>query len=624
MINWNDFHFERPLWLWALLALPLLIVLLYRRQNGKAAWADVCDPELLPYVVEGQSNATSNHGWLWLLLLGAPAILAMAGPAWERIPQPVFDDKAALVILLDASRSMDAADVKPSRLERAKLKISDILAQRGSGQTALIAYAAEPYVVSPLTVDAKTIQSLVPALSTDIMPAQGSRVDRAIAKALELLNNAGARGHLLLISDGVDESLISQCRTLLQGSGVGLSAIGVGSSSGAPIPGDSGFLKDQSGNIVLVKLESDQLQALARANGGLYADMAVDDSDIAPVLELLSQPGQSLEETELTSDQWREEGPWLLLPLLVLGALLFRRGVLAVTLCIGLTLPPQDALAYDWVDFFRNSDQRGAAAFEAEQHAEAAVQFKNPEWRAAAEYRAGNYARAEKLLSDIDTAEAHYNRGNALVKQSKLQEAQNAYKRALEIDPAHEDARYNLQLLEQQQQDQSGSDSSEQDSQSQDKSDSSSSEQDSSEQNGSSQNNTEQNGTEQNQSDQQNSEQQSEPSDTGQDDQQSQSQSPDEEQQEQDKAQQDLAEPGEQSQQESEASQNESQEDETATDENKAAYQSQYQDKSQAEIDQATQQWLNRIPDEPGNLLRNKFLYEHRQKRQQQTEEKPW
>ncbi|MCH7834447.1 MAG: hypothetical protein IH911_05150, partial [Proteobacteria bacterium] len=133
-----DFHWLRPEWLWAIPAVIATAVLLARRQLGPGNWQRVVAPALLPFVLSDASGGRADRRW-WLLGIGGViAVLSLAGPAWQRVEQPVFRSDQALVVALDLSRSMDAQDVSPSRMVRARLKILDLLERRGSGQTALV------------------------------------------------------------------------------------------------------------------------------------------------------------------------------------------------------------------------------------------------------------------------------------------------------------------------------------------------------------------------------------------------------------------------------------------------------------------------------------------------------
>ena len=155
-----DFHWLRPAWL---LAIPLVVavaILLGRRRLGAGSWQQVVDAALIPFVLSRAPGRGRDLRW-WLLAVGGVlAAVALAGPAWERIEQPVFRAEQALVIALDLSRSMDAQDVSPSRLVRARLKILDILERRRGGQTALVVYSANAFTVTPLTTDGDTVAAL--------------------------------------------------------------------------------------------------------------------------------------------------------------------------------------------------------------------------------------------------------------------------------------------------------------------------------------------------------------------------------------------------------------------------------------------------------------------------------
>jgi len=450
-----NFHFLRPEWLFALLPLAGMLWLLWRKRMSSRSWQSVVDPRLLPHLLIGQS--TAQQPWMSPAVVsgGLLAIVAMAGPAWQKLKVPVFRNSSAMVVLLDLSRSMDATDIKPSRLLRAKMKLRDILMQQKEGETALIVYAATPFVVSPLTSDAKTIASQVNSLSTDLMPAQGSRPDRAINLAVQLLRQSSiAHAGVLLISDGIDGDEPSELKDAIKGlvdAGHRLSVLGVGSVEGAPISAASGgFLKDSKGAIILPKLNDASMTALAHQGHGAYRHFSTDDSDLqalrASFKSALEQQA-SKKVKGINSDQWRDQGVWLLLPLLLLGVLAFRRGYVLILLLLILPVPHL-AYAYDWNSLWQRDDQRAQQALQAKQPQQAAKLFKNPEWRAAANYRAGNFKAAEADLQGIDSADAFYNRGNALAKQGRLAEAISAYEEALKRAPNNSDAKINRDLLE--------------------------------------------------------------------------------------------------------------------------------------------------------------------------------
>ncbi len=608
----SEFHFLRPLWLLALPAVVALIIGLLRAKHSSRSWAAVCDAQLLPFMLVGQRGPQRRSSAPWLVgMTGSLLVIALAGPTWERLPQPVFRDQSALVIALDLSRSMDAGDLKPSRLIRARHKITDILRTRQAGQTALLVYAGEAFTVTPLTDDADTILNQLASLDTGMMPSQGSRADLALTAAADLLQQAGAtRGDILLVTDGIEGDALASQLDSLRKQGHRLSILGTGSQQGAPIPvADGGFLKDAQGSIVVPRLDAAALQRWAQRGGGRYATIRLDDHDIQYLFA--GQTTRSLNQAEqvsgLQSDQWHEQGPWLILLVIPLAALAFRRGVLVLLLALLMPVP-ESAHAVDWASLWSRPDQQGMRALEAGEAADAAQVFEDPQWKAAAQYRAGQYEQAAAGLEPMKTPDTFYNRGNALAKLGQYPQAMASYQQTLELDPDHEDARHNLELLQQQQEQQ------QQEQQNQSQQDSPSS-RDDSEQAGKQQDSQDASSEgDQNQDDQQQA---------GSDSQQTQSsEQAASEAADQDSTQHDQG-TDERDAQSSSRQETDSSEQGGETDAaDMASIDEQHTEEAS---DPATEQWLRRIPDDPGGLLRRKFLYQYQQReRRAKPEDEPW
>ncbi len=627
----EDFHFIRPLWFVGFLPLGVIVFLLVRQRGGSNSWESVCDAHLLPHLLSGSNRAQSRVPYILLATVWSLCLLALAGPVWSKLPQPVFRAQSALVLVLDLSRSMDVEDIQPSRLARAKHKVLDILKRRQEGQTALVVFSAEPYVVSPLTEDANTIAAMVASLDTNLMPAQGSRPDLALIQAEKLLEQSDVpKGNILLITDGVEAGDMDGVVKKLRHAGHHVSVLGVGTTDGAPIPQSNGFVKDGDGSIVIPKLDPQRLADLARNGHGRYATLTVDDQDLETVLpeewEISDnkQDGTAQRSTEL----WREEGPWILLGIVALAIPAFRPGWLGL-LALMLLFAPSQSDAFFGEDWWQRPDQQGARALEQDDPHTAATLFEDSSWKGVAHYRAGNYQEAVEQFSQDLTADGHFNRGNALARTGKLQEALDAYQTALQQTSTHEDAQHNYELIEkllQQQENQRNSQS--EDDSSQDSQSGKSEKSDGQET---------QNGGEQQQQEGSSQEshagKQSDPSSdqsagqSSQDlDQQEQSTvgSPEEQQQEK----KDLAQPdqsdadqGENEHEGQEAgrlSQNPEEQptDDTSDQHNMTSAGLSKKEKVELESQQAMQQWLRRIPDDPGGLLRRKFLFEH-QRRQE-------
>ncbi|KJV05816.1 VWA domain-containing protein [Methylocucumis oryzae] len=606
----TDFHFIRPLALLALLPALLLAYVLIKRKLSHSVWSSVCDAELLPFLLIDKA-AKQNRINLGLgLLASVLAIIALAGPTWERIPVPVFRNTSALVIALSLSHSMDAQDIKPSRLTRARYKIADLLQQRKDGQTALLVYAGDAFTVTPLTDDTATIANQLEVLTTDLMPSPGRNARLAFTKAISLFKQAGLqKGQLVLITDGIDEAP-NDLVALAEHENITVSVLGVGTSEGAPValPG-GGFLKDEHGAIVLPKLDEAKLSQLASLGHGIYRTLGADDNDIKALQALLATPLTADNKTDATDvklDQWQDVGPWVLLLVLPLAALLFRKGLLIFALCV-LLPQPNEAYAWSWQDLWQTQEQQAQKAFNGQNYAQAAKQFTRPDWKAAAKYKAGEgYSEQDyqDALKKLTTSDGFYNLGNALAGSGELEKAIDAYQRALKLNPENADAKYNKELvekaLEKQQQDKQKQQQDQQQQQ---------------------QNQKQQQDQQQQSSEQQASENDAKPEQKPEHGgQQQDSQQQDQQRDQQKQAQQ------QQKQQESEQQQAAAQQEpaEPKKDDDKqdpvaGESSAKLNDKQQA----INEQWLKRIPDDPGGLLRRKFQYQYGQRNAEQSD-KPW
>lgn len=324
----TGFHFEQPAWFWGLLALVPVAIWLWR-SAAKAAKGPIhryADPHLLPHLT-GTRELRSRERWgrflrwalLWTLL-----IVAMAGPRWGYDDVRLFHPGNNLLVLLDISRSMQADDVSPNRLARARQELQDLILQNRQVRLGLIAFASVPHVLSPITEDTYTILNSLPALSTDLARLQGSRLHLALDRAEMLLDSLpedSARA-ILLISDGdFDEpDLIPRIEGLAE-KGVRLHVLGIGTSDGTRIPGpQGGWITDRSGQPVYSALNEALLEDLARAGEGLYQTADFRDRDTGRILQAAAvsrlPPEAGAERTRI----WHERYylPVVLLALLLL------------------------------------------------------------------------------------------------------------------------------------------------------------------------------------------------------------------------------------------------------------------------------------------------------------------
>ncbi|MES2207906.1 MAG: VWA domain-containing protein [Pseudomonadota bacterium] len=333
----SNFHFLRPLWL---LALPILwgfVVWLAKRHQGNTQWANIIDGTLLPELRLDNASEKDNAQtpWRWLALAWSLTALALAGPCWERYPSQGYRDASAWVIVLDLSPSMNATDVSPNRTTRARYAINDILDAAQDARVGLIVFSQESHTVTPLTDDVATVRNMLSSLTPGIMPVEGDNLSPALEQAEKLLQQAGvAKGHIVVLSDGFsDPSSAFSTAERLRSQGTSIDVVGIGTENGAPLrKTDGGFVQDAQGKPILTHIDTDRLQRLTATGGGQYNELAQlpaliqhlqNQADRLPGTQQAATQGM---EGTATVDHWRDAGSWLLPPLLIVAAFLFRRG----------------------------------------------------------------------------------------------------------------------------------------------------------------------------------------------------------------------------------------------------------------------------------------------------------
>ncbi len=605
-----DFHFLRPYWLLALLFLPLIYLAFQHLRLGDSGWARLIPDRLLAPVIRHNGNSGQKRRSPLVPVSIATLVLAiaLAGPAWRKAPTPLKQPGDSLVIVLDLSLSMLSTDVEPDRLTLAKRKIRDILQAREGSLNGLIVYAADAHVVTPLTDDSKTIEGMLQVLEPVIMPAAGNRADLAIASAKALLEQgAPGKGQILLITDDVPKRYRTAIHDTLAGTGIALDTLAVGTRQGGPIPlAKHGFIQD-NGKIVITKSDPDGLASLASGNGGRSHTLTLDSTDIRS-LDLTPEDTNDWESTEkgLTVNRWQDDGYWLLwlaAPLLLLG---WRRGAFAVLALVFLPALPQPAQAMDWASLWQREDQRAPELIRKNPE-QAAETLEQPEWRGSALYKSGKYGEAIKEFARSDGAQADYNRANALARAGKLEEAITAYDEALAKAPDMEDAQYNRhlveQLLKQQKQQNKSSDQKNSDNKQQNKQKNQQSDQQSQSQQQKDQSEKNQDSGQQPQQSSGNNQKQDDNDQSGQSEQKADGQPDQKEQKEQQNAK---------------AGQKPESGDQTSKAEAPAEI-------SEKPLTQGQEQWLRRIPDDPGGLLKRKFLQQYQQRQTPPDEgDTPW
>lgn len=582
----GHFHFLRPWWLLGLLPLALLIYFWIRRTREQTAWSTAISQPLLEVLLDNKSVATAGRLRATLWLGALIATIGLAGPAWEKLPQPVEQKNDALVIVLDLSLSMFAQDLSPSRLDKARQKIVDALRFREEGSTGLVAYAGDGHAVVPITDDRHTIENLLNALSPAMMPVLGSRPATGLELAQELFRNAGlVEGRILVLTDGIkDASEISNFRN----AAFPISIIGIGTESGGTIPINRPkeaprYLTDEMGRRVIARLNESLLIQAAQQSYGRYSLLTVGDIDLKTTLGTSLPTEDASIEVEREFDIWMDMGFWLCLPLALLMLASFHRGLFAALLLT--VMLPEPSWAQDnpvdgsmnqvaeapaavgnplsrlWRNLWLRPDQQAYRALQDGDPAAAARMFEDTQWRGSARYRSGDFSGAVSDFAEDSSARGLYNQGNALARLGRYPEAIERYEQVLQENPQQQEAAFNKALLEKLMEQQNQQEQAEQEQQNQQQ------------------------------------QQQSQESQSGDSD----------EQQEQDQQE------SEEQESEQQPEESEQQSDEETPEQSETEEDSAQRDEKQ----EALEQWLRRVPDDPGGLLRRKFQHETKQRLRQ-------
>lgn len=639
----EQFHFIEPLWFLALIPLTLIIWLAFQTNTQSKAWEKVIDSKLLSLLLQGEDKNNYLFPKFLLAVAWIISVIALADPVWEKVARPIFQTNAARVLVLDLSNSMLIDDLKPSRLSRARFKIEDILSREEEGQTGLILFAGEAFTASPLTRDTETIRSMLKVLTPQIMPVQGSRADLGLTKAHELLKQAGvSNGQVLLIADGISqESVGLSAAKHLRDAGHSVSVMAVGTEAG-------GQLNFRNKTSVTVKLETKSLTAIAKIGGGNYRLITTTNSDLNDLLNPVTNSNalnniKNESNEDLQNREWKSTGPYLILLLLPFAALAFRRGwllnVFAVFILIGLMSQPQNLIAAEnepqskmqsiYEVLSKNNAQRINEAFLKKQYDKVLKLSDDPLSKGSAEYKLENYEGALKTFQQAQSADARYNEGNTLAKLEKYKDAIAAYDKALAISPNMQDALDNKQMIQdflkkQQKSDkndqssnenQQGNSDSQNNQQDQQNSDSKQ-DQDKKDGSKSAKNDGEQG--QENEKDEKN-----QFSDASKDVDKNKNEA--EEEQVQSSKEQSKGKDSQSQKQQALADQGKSEEPIDSDIQKDLNKQKELAEELSKEEKMAAEQWLRRIPDDPGGLLRRKFRHQYNQtRRNKSSTEQPW
>jgi len=451
---WKALHFLRPLWLWLLPAAPVIYLSFRIRDDVRARWKRYIDPQLLDHLIVARRRRWRFRPIHMACLLIALGAVAVAGPTWKREQPPFTEDKAPLVIALDLSQTMDAIDLDPTRIERAKLKLRDLLKVRNGGRTALFVYAGTAHMVLPFTTDFSLFDLYLSSLSTSLMPRQGKDTAVVLREIKDFLKNEPVPGTILFVTDGIEAQALSAFRafTSQQDHQNAILVMGVGTSNGGPVrTASNGFLTDRLGRRVYAKLDVNALRSLSQLDVAATT-LTLNDDDIHWIQRRVQHHLQAVQQRD-SKTRWINEGYWLMIPIAAIAVFWFRKGWTvrwpSAALAVVFVLPPSaDQSRFSWTDLWLTHDQQGRYYFERGEYQKAAEKFEDPLWRGLSLARARDYESALNAFALSDSAEAWYDQGDALAHLGKYPEAVQAYQQALARRHPWPEAEENLALVE--------------------------------------------------------------------------------------------------------------------------------------------------------------------------------
>jgi tetratricopeptide (TPR) repeat protein len=491
-------RFEHPEYLWFLLLIPALgvgffFLNLWQRKQLRRFVNDTLIPQLAPEV----SLAMRIVKQALVLLAFACLILAVANPQVGTRLEEVKREGIDLFVALDVSLSMKSEDIRPNRLEKAKRDVSELLRKLSGDRVGMVVFAGDAFVQFPLTADYTAADLFLSAIDVDAVPVPGTMIGSAIEVSLKSFSkDVPTQKAIVVVSDGENtEGDVMGAVEDAKKAGVKIYSVGMGTPEGGPIPvfnqnGDRvDYKKDQSGSIVLSKLDETMLQQIAAATGGSYHRATSGGNEIDDIFKELA----SLEKVEfgmkqITGFETRYQYPlaFAILFLMIEVMLSERRTKLAVWLKKLLPAAVSVFLlgvgsASSQAQTVRSHISEGNHVYGKSKYTDAEVEYKKALEKNSkskeAQFNLGNsYYKQQRfdealreygnsgasMKSPEERAEAYYNTGNSLYQSNKYQEAINAYKQSLRLKPDDEDTRYNLQMarakLAQQQQQQKNKD----------------------------------------------------------------------------------------------------------------------------------------------------------------------
>ena len=309
-MNFADFHFAEPRWLWLAVVALVLLVWLHRHaaKARREQLARMASPHFVEQLTASHSPARRRFKNFLLLAAVTLAGLALARPQWGKMESVRAWLGEDVVFVLDCSRSMTAKDVLPSRLQAAKFAIRNFVARHSSGRVGLVAFSGSAFIQCPLTFDHDAFEETLLAMDEKTLPHPGTDIGRGLQEAFQAMDKSRRRKMIVLVTDGEDLELAADreksgvvAAKNLATNGVVIFTIGVGTPAGQNLQfmnaaGQTELVRDEKGDVVQSRLDETTLREIARATGGDYFPLGRAGEGLArigPAIQLLDRSAKS-------------------------------------------------------------------------------------------------------------------------------------------------------------------------------------------------------------------------------------------------------------------------------------------------------------------------------------------
>jgi Ca-activated chloride channel family protein len=426
-IDWKAFHFLRPAALYLFIPLGVIVLLLIIGNKEHRKWKASIAKPLRPFMFSKSSRWVIILPILLFIIGLSAMIIGLAGPAWKKKEIPGQKIQAVVLIALDLSRSMMAKDIEPNRTERAKFKISDFLDANPKVRVGLIAFAGTAHPVLPFTGDYKIIKFHTQSLYNRTMPVQGTNIPELLQQVDTLMKHVTAPSTILLITDEIgtdDAALLSDWATK---SIHRIEILLVSTPNGAAVPGYPKIISKQDPSVIQNLIQNTKITV---------SGLTLDNSDVKAIAGRISKKLYFQTENKKNDKEWDDMGFLLLIPSIAMALFWFRRGwtIQWCILLFAMINLPSCGIKSKHPDWWYTQDYQGQLFENKGMYSEAADNFEDDKHKAIAYYKAGNYQAAADLFALDSTAAGNYNRGLALSKLGRFDDAEAAFKNAITLD----------------------------------------------------------------------------------------------------------------------------------------------------------------------------------------------